>query len=92
MHLQAVVRHIGEVKQIHTHKGPSDKTVFLHTAPSVKSTTPSPPLFHQEDATKNISSVITTVIFTTFVCSAFQFQCQVLLRNAVLYDISRNIG
>jgi hypothetical protein len=47
-----VVPHIGEVKQIHTHKGPSDKSVFLHTAPSVKSTAPSPPLFHQEDATE----------------------------------------
>ena len=48
--LQAVVPHIGEVKQIHTHKGPSDKALFLHTAPSVISTTPSPPLFHKEDA------------------------------------------
>ena len=51
MHLQAAVPHIGEVQQIHTHIGPSDKSLFLHTAPSVKSTTPSPPLFHQEDAT-----------------------------------------
>jgi hypothetical protein len=52
MHLQAVVPDIGEVKQIHTHKGPSDKSLFLHTAPSVKSTTPSPPLFNQEDGTE----------------------------------------
>jgi hypothetical protein len=47
-----VVPHIGEVKQMHTHTEPSDKSLFLHTAPSVKSTTPSPPLFHQEDATE----------------------------------------
>jgi hypothetical protein len=47
-----VVPLIGEVKQIHTHKRPSDKSLFLHTAPSVKSTTPSPSLFYQEDATK----------------------------------------
>ena len=33
--------HIGEVKQIHTHKGPSDKSLFLHKAPSGKSTPPS---------------------------------------------------
>jgi hypothetical protein len=99
MHLQASP-HIGEVKQIHIYKGPSDKSLFLHTAPPVKSTPPSPQLFHQEDATEkyqfNIfllwldspiwawassfrrgfmitSSVITTVIFTTFVCSDFNF-------------------
>jgi hypothetical protein len=47
-----MVPHIGEMKQIQTHKGPSNKSLFLHTAPSVKSTTPSPPLFHQEDATE----------------------------------------
>jgi hypothetical protein len=52
MHLQAVVPQIGEVKQIHIHKGPSDKSLFLHTAPSVKSTNASPPLFHQVDDTK----------------------------------------
>jgi hypothetical protein len=40
------------VKQIRTHKGPSDKSLFLHKAPSVKSTTPSPPLFHKENATE----------------------------------------
>jgi hypothetical protein len=47
-----VVPHIGKVKKIHTHIGPSDKSLFLHTAPSAKSTTPSPPLFYQEDATE----------------------------------------
>ena len=45
--------YIGEVEQIHTHKVPSDKSLFLHKAPSVKSTPPSPPLFHHEDATEN---------------------------------------
>jgi hypothetical protein len=59
-----VVPHIGEVKQIHTHKGHSDKPPFLHKASSVKSTTPSPPLFHQEDATENICSLLTKVIVT----------------------------
>ena len=32
---------------IRMHIGPSDKSLFLHAAPSVKSTTPSPSLFHQ---------------------------------------------
>jgi len=32
-----------------THR-PSEKSLFLHKAPSVKSTPHSPPLFHQEDA------------------------------------------
>jgi hypothetical protein len=44
--------YIGEVEQIHTHKVPSDKSLFLPKAPSVKSTPTSPPLFHQEDATE----------------------------------------
>jgi len=30
--------HIAEVEQIHTHTGPSDKSLFLPKAPSVKST------------------------------------------------------
>jgi hypothetical protein len=29
--------YIGEVKQIHTHKGPSDKSVLFHKAAFVKS-------------------------------------------------------
>ena len=44
--------HIGEVKQIHTHKVPSDKSLFLHKALPAKSTPPSSPLFHQEHATE----------------------------------------
>jgi hypothetical protein len=32
----------------YTHKGPSDKSLFLHKAPSVNSTLPSHPLFHQD--------------------------------------------
>ena len=36
----------------YTHKDPSDKSVFLHKVASVKSTPPSPALFHQEDATE----------------------------------------
>jgi hypothetical protein len=36
----------------HTHKGPPDKSLFLHNTPSVRSTVPSPLLFHQEDATE----------------------------------------
>jgi hypothetical protein len=40
------------VEQIQTHKGTSDNSPFLHKAPYVKSIPPSPPLFHQEDATE----------------------------------------
>ena len=36
----------------YTHKDPSNKSVFLHKAPSVKSTPPSPPLFNKEDGTE----------------------------------------
>jgi hypothetical protein len=43
--------HFGEVQQKHTRNGPFNKSLFLHKAPSVKSTPPSPPLFHQENAT-----------------------------------------
>jgi len=43
---------MGEMKQIHTLKGPFDKPVFLHKAPSIKSTSPPPPLFHQENDTQ----------------------------------------
>jgi hypothetical protein len=39
------------VKEIHTHKGPSDKSLFFHKASAVKSTLPTPSLFHQENAT-----------------------------------------
>jgi hypothetical protein len=57
-----VVPHIGEVKQIHTHIRPLDKSPFLHTAPSVKSITPSPPYFIKKTLLKNISSVTFTYI------------------------------
>jgi hypothetical protein len=36
----------------YTHRVPSNKSLFLHKAPSVKSTPPSPPLFHHKDATE----------------------------------------
>jgi hypothetical protein len=36
----------------YTCKSPSNKSLFLHKAPSVKSTPHSPPLFHQENATE----------------------------------------
>jgi hypothetical protein len=48
-----MVPHIGEVKQIRTHKGPSDKPLFLDIAPFIKSTTPSPLLFLHENYTEN---------------------------------------
>ena len=41
--------HIGEVN---THKGPSYKSLFLHNAPSVKSTPNSLSLFHQDSTEK----------------------------------------
>ena len=47
---------------MHTHKKPSNMSMFLHKAPSIKSTL-SPPLFHQKNATENSISVITMVIF-----------------------------
>jgi hypothetical protein len=56
--------HIDKVEQIHTHKGPSDKSLFPPEAPSVKSTHPFTPIVYQKDATENVSSVITVVIFT----------------------------
>ena len=41
------------MEQIHTHiKCLSTSLCSLHTAPSVKSTPPSPPLFHHEDVTE----------------------------------------
>jgi len=36
----------------HTHKGPSDKPLFLHKAPSVQSTPHSLSLLHEENATE----------------------------------------
>ena len=39
------------MKQVHTHEGPFDNSLFIHKATSVNSTLPSPSLFHQ-DATK----------------------------------------
>jgi hypothetical protein len=36
--------HIDEVEQIHTHKGPSDKSLFLPKAPSMKATPPFTPI------------------------------------------------
>jgi len=36
----------------HTHKGRSNKFLFLHKVASVKSTPHLPPLFHQEDVTE----------------------------------------
>jgi len=36
--------HVGKVEQIHTHKRPSDKSLFLYKDPSIKSTPPSPPI------------------------------------------------
>jgi hypothetical protein len=56
--------HVGDVEQIYTHNSPSDKSLFLQKAPSGKSTRPSPPVFHQMMLLKNISSLITVVIFT----------------------------
>ena len=56
--------HVGKVKQIHTHRGSSDKSVFLHNTPSVKFTPCSPPYFIKKMLQKNISPVITVVIFT----------------------------
>jgi hypothetical protein len=44
--------HIGEVKPIQKYKGHSDKSLFLHTALSLKSTPPSPPLLNNENATE----------------------------------------
>jgi hypothetical protein len=43
---------IGETNQMHTHKGTSEKSLFLHKTPCVKSTPPSPTLFHQENVTE----------------------------------------
>jgi len=42
--------HTVEVKPILAQRGSSDKSVFLHKAPSVKSTPPSSLLFHRESS------------------------------------------
>jgi hypothetical protein len=73
-----VVPHTGEVKQIHTHKGPS-KSLFLHTAPSVKSTTPSPQLFHQEDATEKYQ-------FCNYNSYIYLYLCVLLFNFSVSYS------
>jgi hypothetical protein len=44
--------HIGDVEQLQAHEGPSNKSLFLHKAPSIKSTPPSAPLCHKEDVTE----------------------------------------
>jgi hypothetical protein len=55
------------VQQINTLKGPSDKSLFLHKTLPAKSTPPSPHYFIKKTLLKNISLVITIVIFM-YVC------------------------
>jgi len=63
---------IGEINQMHTHKGTSEKLLFLHKNPCVKSTTPSLPLLHQGNATEkyqcNNKCLLYTNIFTNKWC------------------------
>jgi hypothetical protein len=81
-----VVPHIGEVKQIHTHIGPSDKSLFLHTAPSAKSTTPSHPLFHQEDATEKYKfSNYNCYIYLHLCVPNFNFSCSSEMQFCMTY-------
>jgi len=46
------------------HKGPSYKSLLLHKTPSWRSTAPHPYYFIKKIVLKNISSVVTMVIFT----------------------------
>jgi hypothetical protein len=62
--------HTGEAEQIYTHKGPFDKSMFLHKAFSGKST---PHYFIMKMLLKNISSVLQQQYLLTIVCSAFSF-------------------
>ena len=58
--------HIGEVNQVHSYKGHSDKSLFLLKAPSVESTLPSLSVPHQENATEAFSSVVTDIYLFLF--------------------------
>jgi hypothetical protein len=78
--------HIGEVKQIHTHKGPSDKSLFLHTAPSVKSTPPSPLLFHQDNATEKYQFSNYSSNIYLHLCVP-HFQCSVSWSSEMLFGV-----
>jgi hypothetical protein len=81
------------VEQIHTHKGPSNKSLLLLKTPSEKSTTPLPPLFHHKDATEKYQfSNYNGNIYLTRACFAFPFLCQVVLKNAFWCEIPRNMG
>jgi hypothetical protein len=62
------------MKQIHTHEGPSDKSIVLHKAHPVKSTPPSPPLFHQGNGTEKYPfSTYSGNIYVHLCVPPFQF-------------------
>jgi len=71
----------------YTHKGPHYKSLFLHQAPSVKSTPPSHPIFQQDDAPEKCQ-------FSNYNCNIYLHLCvlllrvisQLFLRNAVWCD------
>jgi len=79
--------HIGEVEQIYTHKGPYYKSLFLHQAPSVKSTPPLHPVFHKGDATEKYQfSNYNGNIYLHLWVLLFHVISQLVLRNVVLCD------
>jgi hypothetical protein len=55
----------------YTHKGASDKCVFLLKAPSVHSTPPSLSILHQENTTQKLCSLVTVVIHTDICVFSF---------------------
>lgn len=62
--------------------GPSNRSLFLHKAPSVKSRSRSPHYFIKKMQLKSISSVISVVVLTDW-CLCFNFSC--ILDTCILF-------
>ena len=67
-----------------THVGPSDRSLFLHKAPSVKSRSHSPRYFIKKTLPKSISSVISAVVLTDTCVFCFSILVSVDPQNCSL--------
>jgi len=76
----------------HTHIGPSNRSVVLYKAPSVKSRLHSPHYFIKKTQPKSVSSVISLVVLTDTCVLCFSILVSVDPWNAGWYDISQNGG
>jgi len=86
---------IGEINQMHTYKGTSKKSLFLHKTPCVKSTAPSPLLLCQEKATEKyqfnntrVGTLIVATIYLQLIQNRYMFR--VLLSFNVVTSIVYN--